>query len=115
MSALPSTPIPSQSSVKTVDYRVTRVAFGNGYEQRAPDGLNAKRDAWTLVYENLTSTQLSTMTAFFDGLAGATYFTWAAYGDSSSKNWITKGTYSLSVSGGNVFTLSVPIEQVFDL
>ena len=115
MSALPSTPIPSINSTKTVEYRVTSVAFGSGYAQRAPDGLNAKFDAWTLVYENISSTDLASLTAFFDGLGGATYFTWTAYGDSTVKHWVTKGSYSLVVNSGSLFTLSVPIVQCFDL
>jgi len=115
MSSLPTSPIPAQSSTKTVNYRVTRVSFGNGYEQRSVDGLNGKRDSWRLVYENLNLTDLATLTSFFDGLGGATYFTWIPIGESVSKNWITNGDYTVTIATGNLHTLSVPIQQVYDL
>jgi phage-related protein len=114
-SPLPTTPSPSQSSAKTTEFRVTRVKLGNGYEQRSIDGLNATRDSWTLVYENISLSNLQTMTTFFDGLGGATYFTWTAFGDASSSNWITNGNYTIQVTSGTTYTLSVPITQVFDL
>ena len=115
MSALPLTSSISQKSAKTTEYRITRVAFGNGYEQRSMDGLNSKRDSWTLIWENLNATDLGTLTSFFDGLGGAAYFTWTAFTDSTSKNWITTSAYTIQVLAGNLYNLNVSIQQVYDL
>jgi phage-related protein len=114
-SPLPLTTKISQASVMTRTPRVTSVAFGNGYEQRSSDGLNALADTWNLVWENIGTSDLSTLTSFFDGLLGVTYFTFTAPTDSVSKNWVQSEKYTISVKGGNVYTFSCPIKQVFDL
>jgi len=95
--------------------RVTVQNFGNGVEQRSIDGLNALRDTWNLLWENINGTDLATLTGFFDGLLGTTYFLWQAPMDSTVKHWVQSEKYTISVQPGDIYTFSCPIRQVFDL
>ena len=117
MSALPLTNMISQSSVVSRVPRVTVISFNNGYEQRSIDGNNPFRDEWSLIFENLSTSQLTTLMTFFDTtcLGGVYYFTWTAYIDSVSKNWVQNGKYQITPKAGNIFDLTVPIKQVYDL
>ncbi|QSY98657.1 phage tail protein (plasmid) [Rhizobium bangladeshense] len=57
--------------------RVLKAQFGNGYAQRAGDGLNAINAEYSVAFENLTRDEAKIMTDFFIERAGwkAFYFT----------------------------------------
>jgi phage-related protein len=112
--ALPLSTNISQASQATTNFKVIEIAYGNGYSQRAGDGYNSVQAEWTVNWENISASELGTLTAAFDGFKGTDYFTWTAPGDSSSKKWIVT-TYTRSALAGSVFTVSCSLKQVFDL
>lgn len=113
--ALPLQTYISQESSSTREYRNIVVSYGNGYEQRVADGLNAKRDKWTVIWENLTLTDFTTLLTALDAAAGTDYFTWTAPGDSVSKKFVQDGPFTKTVKSGGWYDVSVPLKQVFDL
>lgn len=114
MTALILTDKISQSSQAGREYRVTKTKFGNGYEQRAKDGINNIVDSWSLSWEALNQTDMNSLSSFFDSLGGTSYFTWQAPTDSTVKKWVVS-KFSIQVLGGSHYTVNVSIDQVYDL
>ena len=56
--------------------RVRRVAFGDGYEQRAADGINNNLQTWDLTFSRRTDTEVEAILAFLNLMAGVTSFGW---------------------------------------
>jgi phage-related protein len=113
--AFPSINISQQSS-KMRKNRVLIAQFGGGYGQYAKDGLNSQYDEWSLVLQNLTSTERATVNTFYETVGSDVWFTWTAPGDSSSKKWrIMKDTFRENPVSGNLYTINMTIQQQFDL
>ena len=55
--------------------KVNRAVFGDGYEQRIRDGINAKIRAWNITFMK-SSADIDTIEAFLSNEAGAGSFDW---------------------------------------
>jgi len=116
MATLPLTSYISQSSTHERNYRIIKSQFGDGYSQRAPSGLNAQQDKWELIFENLNSTDRTTLYTFLNSVGAWTSFTWSAFGDGgTTKNWVVSGPVMETQQSGNLYSIKVPIEQCYDL
>ena len=113
--SMPLTTKISQSSGRTRDYRTIRIRYGNGYEQRAADGINATEDRWVLLWENMSLTDYNTVQNALNTSAGVDYFNWTPFGDTTSKKFVIDGQVQVSPQSGGLYSLSVPMRQVFDL
>lgn len=113
--ALPLTAYISQASSASRNYRTLTIKYGNGYEQRAQDGINSIEDTWKVQWSNLSAANFATLTAAFDTAAGTDYFTWTAPGDSTSKKWVLTGQMSKTAKSGNLYEVAATLRQVFDL
>lgn len=112
--ALPLSTAISQTSESTRDYRVLEMHYGNGYSQRAADGLNSVIDSWNVTWENISATDFNTVMTALDAAKGTDYFTWTAPGDSTSKKWIVSQV-SRRMLSGSIYSVSATLKQVFDL
>ena len=112
--ALPLTTKISQASQAETTYKILEVKYGNGYSQRAGDGYNNVQASWTVTWDNISSSDLSTLVTAFDAAKGTDYFTWTAPGDGSSKKWVVK-KHSRSNRSGAIYSVSATLEQCFDL
>ncbi len=54
--------------------RVLLASFGDGYEQRASDGINSLSEEYTISFVNRTKTEVDDIVAFFDAKKGVTSF-----------------------------------------
>lgn len=115
MANLPLTSRLTQESRRTRKYRTLSAQFGDGYSQRAADGLNSIVDSWQIVYSTVTATEANTIRSFCDSVGNWDSFTWTAPGEASSKKWRIKSDVQESSVSGNLFSISFEIEQVFDL
>lgn len=61
---------------QSAKFRVRTVSFGDGYEQRAPDGLNATQRSWNLSWSSLDKGQADTLNDFILAKGGHTAFLW---------------------------------------
>ena len=114
--ALPLTSLLSTNSGKQTSFKTIKAQFGDGYSQRAADGLNSKVDSWSLSWPNLSSTDKETIITALDAVGGWDYLTWTPFGESTEKKFIVKDGYSISyVEGGAWFNVSTNIVQVFDV
>lgn len=104
----------SQSSVKKIKYRTLMTQYGDGYSQRARDGINDAITMWEIQYENVSSADRVTIQAFVAGVGNTDWFTYTAPGDTEKKFVITSEV-SEQVKAGDVYSISFSIQQVFDL
>lgn len=56
---------PSFSPVSQRQPRVLRLQFGDGYEQRSPDGINHDLRSWSLTFQHCPSAEADQIEAFF--------------------------------------------------
>ena len=68
--------------------RVLRAEFGDGYSQRAADGINSVRDTYAVSWEGLSRTDANTIDTFLRTHGGHTAFKWTPPGASASRNWL---------------------------
>lgn len=115
--ALPLTSQLSGNCSKQTAFKTIKTQFGDGYSQRAADGLNNKIDSWSISWENLNAADKNTVTTALNNVGGFDYLTWTPFGESVEKKFILKdGTYTQShVEGGTYFTISTNLVQVFDI
>ena len=56
--------------------RVLRATYGDGYEQRAADGINNLPEKWNLTWKNRTSAEANKIVKFLEDQGGVTAFDW---------------------------------------
>ena len=112
--AFPSVAI-SQASAKEVVRNILESKFGNGYSQRTPNGINYKRDYISVVWDGLNSTDKGTIVAFLEAVSNGSVISWQSPYDASSKNYILEGDWRLIDIGGNVYSISCKVKQVFEV
>ena len=62
--------------------RVMTIAFGDGYEQRAGNGINRVSRVWSLTFSNRTDAETAEITDYLSATGGVTGFTWTPpFGD----------------------------------
>lgn len=111
--ALPLTSRISQGSTRKRMNRVLSAQFGDGYSQEAPDGTNSKFDTWNITYENLDSTERTTVLAALDAVGGSDYLTWTPTGETVSKRFKLTDGYSETWVSGTHSSISFEMRQVF--
>lgn len=106
---------PSYSAVRETMYRIKQSNFGDGYTQRAGDGINVVQRKFTMDFENMLPADYDTLQAFFDGLYGVLPFYYTLPLEVTQYAWITEGAPKKSYQGPNSISMNVTIQQVFDL
>ncbi len=106
---------PSQNSTsKSTSASVNKAQFGDGYSQRARDGLNSISRSVTLGWEYLTYDQASDLDDFFDAHGGDEAFLYQLSGDSVQRMW-TCASWKNGYAGGVAGSYSANLTEVFDL
>ena len=106
---------PSFDANQRVTHRTLDVQFGDGYEQSVGDGINTRREAWSLTFEG-KSEKINAIKTFLDEHKGYIPFYWTtSNGDSLLVK--SKGGYSQtrrsSRLGTDVVGLTVTFEETF--
>jgi phage-related protein len=96
--------------VGQVDFRVKSSKFGDGYEQRAQDGINNKSQSWPLTFV-AKEAQIKEIRDFLDRQAGASPFYWTA--PLADQLLYRCKTYQITPMGADMYTLSATFEQAF--
>jgi phage-related protein len=68
------THVPDYQGEETHEPRIRAVRFGDGYEQRAPDGLNPDLVTWSFTFEHRSKADVDEMNAFFQERGGVLPF-----------------------------------------
>lgn len=89
--------------------RVKRAPFGDGYQQRTPDGINTDLEIWTVTFKG-TVARIQAIETQLKGYGAATAFTWTPYGHSEIKVICSAWTRNKTAFGAD--TLTAKFEQV---
>lgn len=95
-------------------FRILESNFGDGYKQRAGDGINTEEDKVNLSWNNLEVSEINDMITFIKGQAGYIAFNYTLPGDASATKFICK-EYSRVWQNGNLKGLTAVFERVYDL
>ena len=101
---------PDYAAQSTHTPRVFGVQFGDGYFQRAPNGLNTDLPSWTLTWTT-DATTAAAIVAFFKTQAGVTAFLWQGPEDAAQTLWICQTFGSEPVSYNNT-VVTATLQQV---
>lgn len=102
-------------SSKTVKFRTIKASFGDGYSQRAADGINSKVDSWEVRWGALTREEMSTIESALDSIGGHGIIKWTPCGETVEKRFInSNGSYSRN-RVGSIYAIAVSLEQVYDI
>lgn len=104
---------PSPGTAITVEPRIARAEFGDGYSTRAPRGVNVNQRRASVVWEGLSHANAATIVAHFDSLEGAS-FDWAVPPDSVQRRWIL-GRWSRPEPAALASRIQVELEEVADV
>lgn len=104
------TATPYWASKRTTNTRVFVQQYGDGYSQRAGDGINTTPDTWDVEFRG-SSTTIGGYVTTLESKAGHTYFTWSY---ASTQKWVCK-QWTYSHLGHDVYSLTATFEEVFDL
>lgn len=117
MTALPLQDFIIQSSRKNVKFQTITALFGDGYMQRAGDGINQKREMWALIWDNLDQTQRDILWVFIDEVKMSDVIEWTAPGDLTEKKWIIdpEGDVTEQAKAGDIYTVGFTLRRMFDL
>ena len=117
MTALPLTNLITQTAAKSVSFTTIVAQFGDGYMQRAGDGINDKKESWNIMYDNLDQTQRNALWVFIDSVKSTDVIEWTAPSDVVEKDWIIdpEGTISEQAKTGAIYTVSFTLIRAFDL
>lgn len=101
---------PKVEAVGTVTFRNKSAKFGDGYEQRARDGINNRFESWPLTFVG-TEAKIAAIKNFLDERAGADPFYWTP--PLGVQGLYRCDTYQPSPLGAGKFSLSATFEQAF--
>ena len=103
---------PDFGATKKLQPKINAISFGDGYEQRARNGLNTNPQTWDLSFSNRTDTEAEAIDAFLTARGGVESFDWTPYNESAGK-YICK-EWSKSIDGFNRNAIQATFIQVFE-
>ena len=94
--------------------------FGDGYEQRAADGINSLYRTVPLVFAYLAGSDADTLCAFFDGLGRSQAFIYQLPWEAAQRQWRIGGAansplYTRDMGRGLTVRVEVTFQEIFDL
>jgi phage-related protein len=93
--------------------RILKAQFGNGYAQRAADGLNANPATFTMTMTNLKRTEAQTVNDFFVAQAGYKAFYYTLPGEVTPKKWVCE-QWNYTYVDAKIDGVQATLTQVFD-
>lgn len=104
----------SISSNNTNTTKVLRADFGDGYTQRAADGLNNIKQEWNVTWAGIPDATAQNIIDFFEARGGWESFQWTDPIDSIDKLYVCE-EWSRSPVSGSHQTINAVFREVFDL
>lgn len=102
--------VPRINAQGNVRFRVLEAQFGDGYTQKAADGINNKVQSWPLQFVGKAAL-IAPIVAFLDRHAGHRAFLWTP--PLGEQGYYTAREYQPVALGGGAFSLSVTFQQDF--
>ncbi len=93
-----------------IQHRVNKTQFGDGYAQRAPDGINNKALNWSGIKTGDFETTINPIIQFLDDHRGVTPFLWTDPHGNTKK--YTCEDYTATQRRGSYWQITLKFEQV---
>lgn len=106
---------PTYDSSGTTKFRIKKIQYGNGYSQRAKDGINSVAKTFKLEWKVIDQQAYDYIYNFFTSLGGSQSFKYQVPGLDNEQRLYVSGEVSHKSVAVGVYEISVDIEQVFDL
>lgn len=90
--------------------KVRKVTFGDGYTQRAADGINNRSSSYQLTFMG-DAAKIAAILAFLDAHVGATAFYWTPL--LRPQSLFTCEKYTEPTKDGDVYTMTAQFDQTF--
>lgn len=103
--------IPDEGATVTHEPRIRAAGFGDGYEQRAADGMNADLERWPLTFSGRTSAEAALIVAFLSTCGGTTSFTFVTPEGGTAKSFVCK-KWTRSFNNYPAQTVTAEFQQV---
>jgi phage-related protein len=115
--ALPLPDKIAQGSAKVnVVPRIITAEFGDGYSQRAADGINNLPETVEVRWIPVLKTDKDTIVNALNATGGWDYLTWTPPAESTAKKYVmTPEGYSVELISGKYYVVSVMLRQVYDV
>ena len=97
-----------------ITYRARVSQFGDGYEQRVPDGINNQRLRVTLLWRVLSATDANTIQVFFSGVRSDAAFFYTLPWESAPRKF-RLDSLSRQATGIARASITAQCVEVFDL
>lgn len=104
---------PSLQLRKTTSLRVKNAGFGDGYVQRAQDGINAATVSYDLSWNALTKTQADALETFLLSKGGYVSFLYTVP-DDVQRRYITGNSFTRTQAHGKSDSMTVTLTEVHD-
>ncbi|NLS04619.1 phage tail protein [Rhizobium sp. P32RR-XVIII] len=102
----------SPGSSQDVTARVLKAQFGNGYVERAADGIHSITGEFQMTIENLPRRDVQTIDAFFRERGGYKAFYFTPPGEASPRLW-TCEKWRIAHADATYDTVSATFSEVF--
>lgn len=93
--------------------RVRVASFGDGYEQRQADGINARNDTWDLQFENRDDSETAAIHGFLALRAGVEAFDWTPPNEASAIRVVCR-EWSRAVTRANLNSVTAQFIRVYE-
>lgn len=118
--SIPALPLPTVAQNPTLgssveaEPRILLAQFGDGYNQRAADGINNVLHRAALSWEILTREEATTLMSFFRERAGWKPIAWQMPGDNEVRKWIAV-KWNRTYVDANLDSVTAQFSEVVDL
>ena len=99
---------------RTGTMRTLTADFGDGYNQRTSDGINVTRLSYSVSWSNIDTARKEELRTFLESTNGIESFKWQPPDMNEELLWVNEFP-TITSSAAGVWTVSVVLNQVFDL
>lgn len=111
--------VPDKFLSRNTRPRVLRARFGDGYEQRLPDGINTLETTYEITFINRPKAEIDDIVAYLDLKAGATAFNFTIPDSNASPEETTIKVvcedYNLIYVSSNCYTCTATFRRVYEI
>ena len=111
---------PDKQLSKASNPRVLTAKFGDGYEQRAVDGINNLNETYTLTFKTRPKADIDDIVAFLDSKQNVTKFTLTLPDTNNTTRSgerdvkVVSETYTTNYEYDDFYTLNLTLRRVFE-
>ncbi len=102
---------PDYSAQKSIEPKVSKIQFGDGYEHRQANGLNSVLQNWSLRFENRASAEADEIDTFLTDRAALDSFDWTPPDAGSPLKFVCR-SWVRSIDHAGLYSISTAFEQV---